>query len=139
MSLHNKVNDGPFSRNRLREANQFYKYCIVLHILFTACADIKARIIALIPLSFDWDIANMIQLWISAVLIDWYEHNYVHFRFHITVIADTYQGQDCCWLKFHWIRIYSKGFFFSISLLTHGAIYVLWAQDFVIMFHSFLY
>jgi hypothetical protein len=100
---------------------------------------LKVRITALIPLSFDWEIAIMIQLWISDVLVDWYERYYVQFRFLITVIADTDQGQDFCWLKFHYIRIYeyNESVFLSSFQVTYGAIYVLWAQGLVILFPSF--
>ena len=100
---------------------------------------LNVRITALIPLSFDWDIAIMIQLWISAVLIDWCEQYNVHFRFNVTVIAYTDQGQDVCWLKFLYMLIYeyNKGVFLSSFQVTCGAIYVLWAQDLVIIFPSF--
>jgi hypothetical protein len=79
----------------------------------------------------------MVQLLISAFLINMYEHNYVHFRFHIRIIADTDQGQDGCWLKFHWIRIHSKGVFFGSFHMIYGDIYVLKSQDLVIVFPSF--
>jgi hypothetical protein len=108
-----------------------------MHILCTTCADIKGENYNPDRFEFWLGLAIMIHFWISALLIDWYEQNYVYFRFRITEITNTGQGQDCCWLKFNYIRIYNKGVFFSSFRMTCVAIYVLWAQDLVIIFPSF--
>jgi len=110
-----------------------------MHILCTACADIKGENYS--PDTFEFWLGHcyygsVVNIWCFNWLV-W--KILVQFRFHITVIADTDQGKGFCLLKFHYIRIYenNKGAFLRRFQVAYGAIYVLWAQELANIFPSF--